>query len=669
MLNEVQLNFLVDSGSAVNAISKQVLSTTGIKVKTGMQCTTFTAANGSKIMGYGICHDTIARIGEWTGEVEDLHVLDLPDMDVILGIPWLEKANPIIDWANRTLTFPRRVYICTKKHFKRDAKNSKEIFVINITQIKNEENPVPSGLLSEYVDLFPVELPSTLPPSRPGIDHRIKTMPDAKIPQKNPYRLSYAENLELQRQIEDLLKKGLIAKSNSPYSSPVLFVKKKDGTMRMCIDYRALNDITIKDRFPLPHIGDLLDQLSSARCFSKIDLRSGYNQVLVDPQDRHKTAFVTNEGQYEYNVMSFGLCNAPGTFQRLMNDVFAPFMKGKDRFLIVYLDDIVIFSKTKEEHECHVRQVLDTLRKHKLYTNPKKCIFFREEIDFVGHIVGRGVVKMDPDKISAIRDRMVPKNPTEVRSFLGLANYYRRFIRNFSKIAGPLHDLTSNAKFEWTEKHDIAFNKLKARLTEEPVLILPDFGKEFKIMTDASNGAIGAVLSQKGNDGREHPIAYASKRLSSTEQRYATRDKELYALVFALKHWRPYLHERKFVAETDHQSLTYLRTSRDLTPRLARWNDLIAEYDFEIVYRPGKKNGAADALSRPPTEVLTGESGSDLNDLGSRSTEEEKSRRDLQQTLKWKLLQERDRGAGHPQNAGSLHGFGIRDNPIPRNTS
>ena len=649
MLNNVQLSFLVDSGSSVNAISRKASITANLELEMNKTRSTFTAANGTKITEYGICRDTMARIGDWVGEVEDLHVFDLPEMDVILGIPWLEKANPTIDWAQREIKFAKRFRISTKEQFKQDVRMSESIFVVNVTNkvIKSSTDSSPSDLALEkllyhYSDLFVADLPSCLPPSRPGIDHRIRTESNARIPQKNPYRLSHAENLELQRQIEDLLKKGLITKSNSPYSSPVLFVRKKDGTMRMCIDYRALNDITIKDRFPLPHIGDLLDQLSQARYFSKIDLRSGYNQVLVDPRDRHKTAFVTNEGQYEYNVMSFGLCNAPGTFQRLMNDVFMPFMKGKDRFLIVYLDDIVIFSKTKEEHQSHVRQVLDTLRKNKLYPNPKKCMFLREEIDFVGHVVGHGLVKMDPEKISAVRDRAIPKNPTEVRSFLGLANYYRRFIRDFSKIAGPLHDLTSNTKFEWTEKHDKAFNELKARLTEEPVLILPDFGKEFRIMTDASNDAIGAVLSQKGSDGREHPIAYASRRLSPTEQRYATRDKELYALVFALKHWRPYLHEQKFVAETDHQSLTYLRTSRDLTPRLARWNDLIAEYDFEIVYKPGKKNGAADALSRPPTECRTGESSTSLNDLGNRSTEEEeeKSRRDLQQMLKRKLLQE-----------------------------
>ena len=382
----------------------------------------------------------------------------------------------------------------------------------------------------------------------------------------------------------------------------------------------------------------------------------------MNEADRPKTAFITNEGLYEYNVLSFGLCNAPSTFQRLMNRILELFTIDKKRFVIVYLDDIIIFSETAEEHRQHVRQVLETLQREFLFANPKKCDFFKTKINFVGHIVGDGRVKMDNEKISAVRDWPAPMSATEVRSFLGLANYYRRFIRHFARIADPLQELTSNAtKFEWKSHHKDAFEELKAHLTAIPVLMLPNFDRKFKLMTDASNDAVGAVLSQK-----DHPVAYASKRLNPREQRLATRDKELWALVFALRHWRPYLYQRPFLAETDHQSLIYLRTSKELTPKLARWNDTIAEYDFEITYRPGVNNGAADAISRPPTVTQAGETNSSLfrricelegqsNDMEIRSTEEgRKYERNLQRNELRRNLEERN-----PLNALSAFSMAV----------
>lgn len=610
----------------------------------------FSAANGENIRDYGCSPINDVQIGDWHGQVEDLRILELPTVDAILGIPWLRRENPMIDWTTSTVTFarPRRFHVVDKTTFKTDLRDGTDTYVCVVNANKKTSASIPSALLNEYSDLFPSELPSELPPSRAGVDHAIRLVPNAQIPYKRPYRLSHAENLELQRQVADLLAKGLITPSNSPYAAPVLFVRKKDGTFRMCIDYRALNDVTIKDRFPLPNIQDLLDSLAKARIFSKIDLRSGYNQVLVKPEDRHKTAFVTNEGQYEFNVLSFGLCNAPGTFQRMMNRVLEPFMKGTQRFVLVYLDDVIIFSQTDEEHQRHVREVLDALRNEKLYMNAKKCFFFQHEIEFLSHVVGNGKIQMDSTKIEAVLERPRPQNKTEVRSFLGLANYYRRFIKGYAKIVAPLNDLTSNNDFVWTEQHESAFRELKTRLTEAPVLTLPDFQKEFKVMTDASNDAVGAVLSQKDEHGRDHPVAYASQKLTPTERKYPTRDKELYALVFALKQWRTYLYQQKFLAETDHQSLTYIRTSKELTPRLARWNDFLAEYEFEIAYKPGHSNGAADAMSRPPTETRIGERdsfgrhvGSEgfANDVGNRSTVEGEGERDLQRELQRRLLE------------------------------
>lgn len=368
-----------------------------------------------------------------------------------------------------------------------------------------------------------------MPPKR-EIDFRIDLVPGTEPISKTPYRMTAQELVELKIELEELLKKGLIRPSVSPWGSPVIFVKKKDGSLRLCIDYRQLNKVTIKNRYPLPRIDDLFDQVKGARIFSKIDLKSGYHQLRIQEADIHKTTFRTRYGHYEFTVVPFGLTNTPSVFMSLMNGVFRTFL---DKFIVVFLDDILVFSNSVEEHEQHLAQVLDCLRKKKLYANPEKCEFFKTEICYLGHIISGEGISVDPSKIRAIIDWPVPKSVSEVRSFLGLASYYRKFVLNFSKIAHPITSLLRKAKkFVWTVECNSAFQKLKECLTSAPVLVVPDATKEFTVCTDASLDGLGAVLMQEGR-----VIAYESRKLKSHEVNYPMHDLELAAIMHALTKW------------------------------------------------------------------------------------------------------------------------------------
>jgi hypothetical protein len=321
--------------------------------------------------------------------------------------------------------------------------------------------------------------------------------------------LSPIELKELKKQLKELLDKGLIRPGTSPYGSPVLFVKKKDGSLRLCIDYRALNKVTIKNKYPLPRVDDLLDQLRGAKYFSKLDLRNGYWQVRIKESDIKKTAFRTRYGHFEFLVLPFGLSNAPTTFMRLMNDVLFPYL---DKFVIVYLDDILIFSRTREEHLQHLRLVLEKLRQHQLYVKSSKCEFMKTKIDFLGHLVSSEGILPQEEKTRAISSWPTPKNLQDIRTFLGLDNYYHKFVPRFAHIAAPLTNLMRNEKgqtFAWGEKQQQAFDELKRRLTSVPVLTTYDPDGEIQVRTDASDLGVGTVLEQKQpSDKQWKPVAY-----------------------------------------------------------------------------------------------------------------------------------------------------------------
>ncbi|GKB12936.1 hypothetical protein Tco_0846859 [Tanacetum coccineum] len=469
-----------------------------------------------------------------------------------------------------------------------------QLFLAQVTVKENKDKSAEKRLedvptVRDFPEVFPEDLPG-LPPTR-QVEFQIDLVPGAAPVARAPYRLAPSEMEELSTQLQELSDKGFIRPSSSPWGALVLFVKKKDGSFRMCIDYRELNKLTVKNRYPLPRIDDLFDQLQGSSVYSKIDLRSGYHQLRVRDEDIPKTAFRTRNGHYEFQVMPFGLTNALAVFMDLMNRVCRPYL---DKFVIVFIDDILIYSKTKEEHDAHLRLILELLKKEELYAKFSKCDFWLSKVQFLGHVIDSEGIHVDPAKIESIKDWESPKTPTEIRQFLGLAGYYRRFIEGFSKIAKPMTKLTQKSvKFNWGEKEETAFQTLKQKLCSAPILALPEGSENFVVYCDASHKGLGAVLMQK-----EKVIAYASRQLKIHEKNYTTHDLELGAVVFALKMWRHYLYGTKCVVFTDHKSLQHILDQKELNMRQRRWLELLSDYDCELRYHPGKANVVADALSR-----------------------------------------------------------------------
>ncbi|XP_075088504.1 uncharacterized protein LOC142170482 [Nicotiana tabacum] len=496
----------------------------------------------------------------------DLPEMPFRDYDVIVGMDWLHMHHALIDCRLKKVTFRTPAY----SHMVVQGERSLTSNIISavlarkmicqgcdayLAHIVDTRLGSPSlkdiPTVCDFPDVFPDDLPG-LPPER-EIEFPIDLVPGT-----TPILSLPIEWLRL--------------------------IKRKDGTLRLCIDYRQLNKVIIKNKYPLPRINDLFDQLKGASLFSKIDLRSGYYQLRVREQDVPKTAFRTRYGHYEFLVMPFGLTNAPAAFMDLTNRVFKPYL---DQFVVVFIDNILVYSKNREDHYKHIRIVMQILKERQLYAKLSKCEFWLNEVAFLGHIVSFEGVKVDPSKIQAIVDWKLPKTPTEIRSFLGLAGYYRRFVKGFSIIASPLTKLLGKyAKFVWDDKCQESFEKLKSLLTQAPILSLPAKGKDYMVYSDASHRGLGCVMMQEGK-----VTAYASRKLKSHELNYPTHDLELAAIVFALKIWRHYLYGEKCHIFTDHKSL--------------KWLELIKDYDCTIDYHPGKANVVADALSRNSLASLT----------------------------------------------------------------
>ncbi len=415
-------------------------------------------------------------------------------------------------------------------------------------------------VLDEFPDVMFKKLPDVLPPRR-WVDHVIEVMLKMAPATKAPYQMSHEELKDFKVQLEELLAKGYIKPSKSPYGALVLFVHKKDGMLRICVDYKSLNKVMVKNWFPLPQIDDLFDRLSGAKLVRRIDLRSKYYQIWITKGDEEKIVYHTRYGSYKILMMPFGLTNAPATFCTLMNDIFQEWF---DDFVVIYIDDILVYNNSMEEHVEHFLKVFQKLKENKLYAKFEKCEFRVTEVDFLGHRIMQKGLKMDDHKVKGILDWEPPRSVPTLRSFLGLASYYHKFIKNFAKIVVLLTSLLkkSSKTYDWDEVCSETFQTLKGILVKAPVLKLSDFHKDFEIHFDVSNFAIGGVLMQ---DGR--PMAFESKKLNDMEWKWPTHKKEMWAMIYCLKTWGHYIGSKDVVVWTDNVTLKYFAIQPKLSSK------------------------------------------------------------------------------------------------------
>ena len=636
---------LMDSGATDSFVNPRWLARAGYLLSILKQMKSSDAqvklANGQVEPVLGIIKLPL-KIGQYKGVVT-LKVLDIGDYDVILGDEWLTSNRAYIDYGEKTCTVRsgKHVYLIRpygveepqppkrrsqsgeqgsqpKHHLcisamqvKRLLPKAKEVYWVMVKRDMVEElnsilteakaqglqvdhdDPRLKALIEEFTDRFR-PIPPGLPKDR-GVGHAIPLTPGAQPPWRCVYKLSQVEKEELAKQLKEMLAAGWIEPSTSPYGAPMLFVRKKDGGLRMCIDYRALNKLTIKNRYPLPRIDDLLDQVGKAKYFTSLDLASGYHQIRITEEDVPKTAFKTPLGHYQWRVLSMGLSNAPSTFQAVMNQAFG---EQVGRHVVVYMDDILIFSDSKEEHLEHLRKVLTTLREEDFYCKLAKCEFMKTEINYLGHVVDEHGLRPGPMKVKAVEDWKEPESVHELRSFLGLCNYFRRFIKGYALKTYPMTQLLK--KKAWKDKDAFkkdalcrdAFKVIKRALVTAPVLAHYDPTKKIELVCDASKVALGGVLLQEGR-----PVAYESRKLTSAETRYDTGDRELLAVIHCLKVWRCYLQGVNFTLVTDHKPNTYLKSIDNWSDRQARWYEKLERFNYEWEYRKGTEN-VADALSR-----------------------------------------------------------------------
>lgn len=470
----------------------------------------------------------------------------------------------------------------------------KQFIKVNIGKLEESQALMARELLLQHANVFAFSDDAFNQTSL--VTHKINTGDSLPIRQ-HARRLPLAKQKEADDLIGKMAKRGIIESSTSPWLSPVVLVSKKDGTTRFCVDYRKLNDITKKDSYPLPRIDDTLDRLAHTKWFSTLDLKSGYWQVAMDEEDKEKTAFSAGNGLWQFKVMPFGLCNAPSTFERLMEMVLHGLAL---EVCLVYLDDIIVMGRTFKEHLANLREVFRRLEQANLKANPDKCHLFRKKITYLGHVVGEDGIQTDPTKITSVINWPQPKNIHELRSFLGLCTYYRRFVKDFADISRPLHKLTEgNRSFIWNPEAQLAFEQLKSVLTSAPILTYPTATDDFILDADASNNGIGGILSQV-QDGKERVVAYFSKALSKPERNYCVTRKELLAIIKSIEHFHKYLYGRHFHLRTDHAALRWLLNFRNPEGQLARWIERLQSYDFSIEHRAGKIHSNADALSRRP---------------------------------------------------------------------
>ncbi|CCO35741.1 Retrotransposable element Tf2 155 kDa protein type 1 [Rhizoctonia solani AG-1 IB] len=563
--DQAAITTLIDSGASSNFISPHTVKKLRIPTITLDTPRTVTMLDGStpktgkiwKKVALEFTYDNHTMTHKFL-------ISPIGQHSAILGIKWLEQEQPEIDWSLRQLSFP--------------IPHSEIAYIAQ--EEEADENPL-EGIPPQYhafAKVFGEEEFNKLPPHR-SYDIEIELTKDG--PLNSPlYSMTDAESVTLKQWLEDKLKAGKIRPSKSPISSPVMFVPKKDGSRRLVVDYRKLNSRSKKN------------------IFTKLDLPWGYSNVRVKEGDEWKTAFRTKYGLFKTLVMPFGLSGAPGAFQAMMNKVFQDLL---DVTVIIYLDDILIFSQNPAEHEDHVKEVLKRLQEMQLFCKGSKCEFHQSTVEYLGIVVSDKGFSLDKLKIQAVQDWPTPTRVKQVQSFLGFANFVRRFIANFSQIARPLHNLVKKeVKWQWTDKEEHAFRELQKAIVNAPVIVHADPTKPYFLETDASGAALGSVLSQRQEDGRLHPIGYLSESFKGAEQNYDTHDKELLAIIRLFEHWRIYLEGTilPITVFTDHRNLEYWKESRTFNRRHARWHLLLAGFHFQIMYHPGKQSTKPDALSR-----------------------------------------------------------------------
>jgi len=650
---------MIDSGATGLFLNRKFVRRHGILLEPLKQPIRLTNIDGSLNVAGSITHYASLRltVGDNVEKAEFL-VTDLGPEDVILGLPWLQRTNPDIDWEqgemhldhetpseegpeiastgeNPDRETPAQEGLEDETPFYRINANRAErrrLTKIGILEHSSEEVWCAAGYTHsqriaeeadkaknartfeevvpeqyrDFASVFSEKESERLPERRPW-DHAIDLKPGApETVRSKVYPMSVNEQGELDKFIEDQLRKGYIVPSKSALSSPVFFIKKKDGKLRLVQDYRKLNEITVKNRYPLPLASDIINRLRGAKHFTKFDVRWGYNNVRIKEGDEWKAAFSTSRGLYEPLVMFFGLTNSPATFQALMNSVFSDLIvRG---VVAVYLDDILIFTETLEEHREVVREVLRRLQANDLYLRPEKCEFEKTEIEYLGMIIREGHVSMDSAKVRAVTDWAVPENLKQVRGFVGFANFYRRFIKDFATITRPLHDLTKkDTPWRWEAAEQKAFDTLKEAFTTEPILSMWEPDRPTRVESDASGFATGGVLSQKQDDGLWHPIAYRSESMSEAERNYEIYDREMLGVIRALEDWRHFLEglPEPFEIITDHRNLEYWKSAQNLTRRQARWHIWLSRFDFKITHKPGSTMLVADPLSRQGNHAVS----------------------------------------------------------------
>ena len=602
-LDGLDVRVLVDSGAGSSYASTQLAQRLKHKKQVKKEPYKLTMADGSPLdQDDGWVKNEIHQAHLRIQNHHEQLSLDIVNIkyDIILGMEWLRKHNPKVDWCTRQLEFPD----CS--HGEKGDRSPPKVPIRKAIWVRPQGRMLASteeqGLPAEYKEFKTLfeERPgeSALPEHKPW-DHEIP-IEEGKTPKHSGglIPLSKKEEDFLKEYIDKNLAKKFIRKSSSGISHGVLFAPKKDGSLRPCIDYRKLNEITKKNRYPLPRIDELQDRLLGAKWFTAIDVRDAYYRIRMKEGEEWKTAFKTRWGLYEYQVMPFGLTNAPASFQELINDTLREYL---DIFVVAYLDDILIFSKTYKEHVGHVKKVLTNLREKDLPIKLSKCEFHKHAIGFLGYRVSDQGIGPDPDKVKSIQEWPEPTDVKGVQALLGILNYYRRMIQGFSHLAGPLTALTKkDATFHFGKECRDAFKALKDRLTTEPILAIFDPEKEATVDTDASDYAIGARLTQKAEDGKARTVAYYSRKMTGPELNYDIHDKELLAVVEALKQWRVYLEGPKYPVQiyTDHKNLLYWTTTKQLNRRQVRWAETLASYNFVINHVRGTENTCADALSR-----------------------------------------------------------------------